>query len=160
MMKKIITSMIRPKIEYAAVVWSPHKKKDIRKLERIQKAATKMVPEIRDLTYEERLREMGLPTLEDRRERGNLIAIYKIVNHMERIDRQDLVALKEDGERQTRGHAKKIRKSQCLRNIKKFSFPHRTVDIWNELSEEIVTAENVHIFKERLDKFRYGDRSL
>ena len=35
MMKKIIISMIRPKIEYAAVIWSPHKKKDIRKLERI-----------------------------------------------------------------------------------------------------------------------------
>ena len=44
MMKKIITTMVRPKLEYAAVVWSPHHKKDIRKLERIQRIATKMVP--------------------------------------------------------------------------------------------------------------------
>ncbi len=160
MMKKIITSMIRPKIEYAAVIWSPYKKKDIRKLERIQRAATKMVPELRDCTYEERLKEMGLPTLENRRERGDLITMYKIVNHMEKIDRQDLVTLKEAGGRETRGHSRKIRKSQCLRNIKRFSFPHRTVDTWNGLSEEIVTADNVHIFKDKLDKCRYGDRSL
>ena len=86
MMKKIITSIIRPKIEYAAVIWSPYKKKDIRKLERIQRAATKMVPELRDCTYEERLKEMGLPTLENRRERGDLITMYKIVNHKEKID--------------------------------------------------------------------------
>ncbi|MPC31769.1 hypothetical protein E2C01_025066 [Portunus trituberculatus] len=65
----------------------------------------------------------------------------------------------EDGDRRTRGHSKII-KSQCLRKIKKFSFPHRTVDIWNGLSEEIVTAESVHKFKEKFDKYRYGDQSL
>ena len=68
MIKKILTSMIRPRLEYAAVVWSPNAKKDIRKLKRIQRA-TKMVPELSELTYEERLKDMGLPTLQDRRER-------------------------------------------------------------------------------------------
>ncbi|MPC32942.1 hypothetical protein E2C01_026278 [Portunus trituberculatus] len=53
-----------------------------------------------------------------------------------------------------------IMKSHCLKNIKKFSFPHRTVNIWNELSEEIVAVESVHKFKEKLVKCRYGDRSL
>ena len=43
--------MIRQRLEYAAVVWSPHAKKDIRKLERIQRVATKMVPELSELTY-------------------------------------------------------------------------------------------------------------
>ncbi|MPC99895.1 hypothetical protein E2C01_095340 [Portunus trituberculatus] len=51
-------------------------------------------------------------------------------------------------------------KSQCLRNTKKFGFLHRTVDIWNSLSEEIVEAKSEHKFKEKLDKSRYGDRSL
>ena len=41
-----------------------------------------------------------------------------------------------------------------------FSFPHRTVDVWNGLNEETVTAVNVHTFKERLDKWRHGDRTL
>ena len=43
---------------------------------KIQRVATKMVPELGELTYEDRLREMGLPTLQDRRERGDLITLY------------------------------------------------------------------------------------
>lgn len=160
MMEKIITTMIRPRVEYAAVVWSPHLKKDIRKLERVQRIATKMVPELKDLTYEERLKEMGLPTLQDRRERGDLITMYKIVKGIEKIDRQDLVLLANEEGRRTRGHSKKIRKSKCSGDIRKYSFPHRTVDIWNGLSEEVVAADNVHKFKEKLDRWRHGDRTL
>ena len=70
MMGKIITTMIRPKLEYAEVIWSLHKKKHVLKLERIQRIATKMVPELRDLTYEERLKEIQLSTFEERREKG------------------------------------------------------------------------------------------
>ncbi|MPC24670.1 hypothetical protein E2C01_017758 [Portunus trituberculatus] len=58
MMKMIITMMIRPRFEYALVVWSPHMQKDIRKLERIQRIATKMVSEVKDLPYEDRLVEI------------------------------------------------------------------------------------------------------
>ena len=49
MMRKILTTMICPKLEYAAVVWSLHLKKDVRKLERVQKAATRMVPELQEM---------------------------------------------------------------------------------------------------------------
>ena len=88
MMKKIIITMIRAKLEYAETVWSPQMKKHVKKLERIQRTATKMVPELEDLTYEERLKEVGLPTLEERRERGDLITIYKLTNDLEEIDRK------------------------------------------------------------------------
>ena len=81
--------MIHSNLEYAAVVWSPNAKKDIRKLERIPKVATKMVPELREPTYEDRLKEMGLPTLQDRRERGDLKTLYLIVNGIEKLDNQN-----------------------------------------------------------------------
>ena len=42
--RKIITLMIRPKLEYAEVIWFPHKKKHVLKLERIERLATNMVP--------------------------------------------------------------------------------------------------------------------
>ena len=122
MMRKIIMTMIRPKLEYAAIVWSPYKKKHVRKLERIQRIATKMVPELEELTYEERLKEMNLPTLKERRERGDLITIYKLVNDIEKIDREDLLL---KGQRETgylRGHGSKLRKGICLKNTKKIQF--------------------------------------
>ena len=48
--------MIRPRLEYAAVVWSPNVKKELWKLEGIQRVTTKMVPELKELTYEDRLK--------------------------------------------------------------------------------------------------------
>ena len=156
MMKKLITSMIRPRLEYAATVWSPHTKKNIRKLERVQRAATKMVPELRDLTYEERLKKLGIPTLESRRERGDLISIYKIVHNIDKVD-GEILNLET---RNTRGHGKKLRKVQCTRDIKKYSFPHRAVDTWNGLESNIVNAASVHKFKAKLDETRYRDGSI
>ena len=57
-------------------------------------------------------------------------------------------------------HRRLNKKSWYLKDIKRYSFPHRTVDIWNELKEEVVTATNIHKFKEMLDIWRYGDRTL
>ena len=75
MIDKLITSLIGPKLKYAAMIWSPHKKKDVKMLQRIQRAATKMSPSLRDLPYEETLSRLKLPTLEKRREREDFIAV-------------------------------------------------------------------------------------
>ena len=105
MMRKILITMIRPKLEYAEVIWSPYKKKHVLKLERIQKIATKMVPELEDLPYEERLNEMQSSTLEERRER-NLITLCKLMNNLEEIDRRDLILRRKGEDRNLRGHKK------------------------------------------------------
>ena len=94
-----------------------------RKLKRIQRVATNMVPELRDLMYEEKLKEMGLPTLQDRKERGYLITSYKIVNAIEKFEKQDFVVMNEKPG-QTRGHSKKIRRISVywtLRSTVQFS---------------------------------------
>ena len=157
MMRKLVTTIIRPRLEYAQVLWSPYKKKHIRKLERLQRMATKMVPEMKDMTYEERLRAMDLPTLERRRERGDLIQIFKLLNRMDIVDNEDLLMREETDGRSMRGHSMKLRKGRCLKDIKKYSFPQRCVEAWNELSEEVITAKSIHSFKEKLDQYRYGD---
>ncbi len=89
--------------------------------------------------------EMGLSTVQERRGGGDLITMYKLVNNIERIDRNDLVIQMEEGERQMRDHGKKIKKSGCSSEIKKSSFLHRTIEIWNDLKEEMVVANNVHV---------------
>ena len=76
-----------------------------------------------------------------------------MVNGMENVDREAFLTL---DTRATRGHSRKLKKDVCRRDIKKYSFSHRIVNKWNELSEEIVKAETVHAFKEKLDN-RYRD---
>ena len=80
-------AIVRPHLEYCIQAWRPYRKKDIDTLERIQRRTTKMIPELRDLSYEERLKECGLTTLETRRLRGDQIEVFKILNGYENIDR-------------------------------------------------------------------------
>ena len=80
-------AIVRPHLEYFIQAWRPYRKKDIDRLERIRRRATKFIPERRDISYEERLKEYSLTTLETRRLIGDLIEVFKIVNGYENIDR-------------------------------------------------------------------------
>ena len=86
MIRKIITTFIRPKLEYAAVLWNPHLKKDTEKLEKVQRAATKWAPTLKDQEYNERLDKLKLQTLQERRNRGDIITLYKCIAGIVHID--------------------------------------------------------------------------
>ena len=89
-------AIVRPRLEYCIQAWRPYRKKDINKLERIQRRASKMIPELRDLSYESHLLQCGLKTLETWRLRGDQIEVFKIVNGYEDVDRNMFFKLKED----------------------------------------------------------------
>ena len=76
-------AVVRPHLEYCIQAWRPYRKKDIDTLEHIQRRATKITPGLRDLSYEERLKECGLTTLETRRLKGDHIEVFKIFNGYE-----------------------------------------------------------------------------
>ena len=86
--KKLITplykAIVRPHLEYCIQAWRPDRKKDIDTFERINRRAIKMIPELRDLSYEERLKECGLTNLETRSLRGDQIEVYKIWNRYDK----------------------------------------------------------------------------
>ena len=152
LVKKIIETILRPKLEYAQVVWAPHLKKHIRKLERVQRAATKLVPNLQDKDYQERLHVLKLPRLEDRRKRGDAIQLYKCVKQIDKIDRDDFIEMDLDG-RTRGGHELKLRLPGSTTDVKKYSFPARTIRDWNKLPREVVRARNIHSFKEQYDKW-------
>ena len=71
--------MVRPKLDYCVQAWRPYLKKDIEKLEKVQRRATKLISECRGLSYTDRLRVTGLTTLEQRRDRGDMIEVFKML---------------------------------------------------------------------------------
>src|SRR5215469_15321677 len=79
-------SLVRPHLEYAVQLWSPYLVKDITKIERIQKRATKMIPELREKTYAQRLKDLDIHSLETRRLRRRLIEVFKILNKFDNVE--------------------------------------------------------------------------
>jgi hypothetical protein len=89
-MLSLYKSLIRPLIEYCVQAWSPYLVKDVINLEKVQRRFTKMIPEIRDLSYADRLKTLGLTTLATRRVRGDLIETFKLMKGLESIDYEEL----------------------------------------------------------------------
>jgi len=73
--------LVRPHLDYAISAWRPHYQKDIALLEQVQHKATKMVSGLRDMTYEQRLKVLGLTTFETRMLREDLIQVLKILHN-------------------------------------------------------------------------------
>ena len=71
--RHLYKAVVRSKLEYAIQAWSPHLQKDKDLLEGVQRRATKIVPALRDVPYDERLKAFGLTTLTERRIRGDMI---------------------------------------------------------------------------------------
>ena len=141
MLRCLIKSLIRPHVEYASTVWSPFKKGEIKLREGVQQRASKLVPELRNMTYPERLRKLGLPTLEFRRK---MIQVYKILTGREDIDGSQFMT---KSETDLRGHSQKLFKYRSRLLIRKNSFANRVVDVWNRRPEHVVSAPSVNAFK-------------
>ena len=148
-MRQLFIAFVRPHLEFSNVVWSPHHKKYIDMIERVQRRATKCVPGLRDKTYEERLNVMKLPSLKFRRKRGDFIELYKYTHGLYSVN-ESLIHYSKV--KQTRGHSLKLEKRSHHLDIRKFFFTFRTVEIWNKLPEELVNSPSLNSFKTRFDK--------
>ena len=89
-------TIVRPHLEYCIQAWRPYRKKDCDMPERVQRRATKIIPKLRNISYEMRLKECGLTTLETRRLRGDQIEVFNILNGYENIDRNICFTVKEE----------------------------------------------------------------
>ena len=146
--------MVRPIVEYASPVWSPSRVRDIKLVEGIQRRATKLL-DLKEMSYENRLIKINLPTLEFRRIRTDLIQVFNIFIGLDRINCDKLFNKNPFG--RTRGHLYKIEKKYCRLNLRKEFFAVRIIDMWNALPSHVVEADNINIFKARLEKYLSND---
>src|SRR5664279_832634 len=115
--------------------------------------ATRMVPALRNLTYEQRLRHLDLSSLVYRRFRGDSIEVYKYLHDLYKIDNINFLPLHASVGMVTRGHSLKLLKKQCRTNLRRNCFTVRVVNTWNSMPEEIVQSTSVNCFKGRFDRF-------
>ena len=129
-------------------------KKDSITLENVQRGATRLVISLSGRTYEDRLKTLGLPTLEYRRLRADVIQVYKILNQIDRVDIDKFFTM---SELLTGGNSLKISKPRSQLKVRSSVFSNRVVDVWNSLPNSVVTAPSLNSFKSKLNKHWHGN---
>lgn len=152
-------SLVRPRLEYCVQAWRPFLKKDITLLEKVQRRATKMVEGMRTLTYEERLKACDLQSLEERRDRGDLLEVHKLVKGIDRIPSSTFFTPQENRHSQ-RGQDSKFYKHRSRLDIRRNFFSQRVVNKWNALPQYVVNATSTSNFKNRYDKYSMNKQGV
>jgi len=155
LMRRAYIIYIRPVLEYASSVWSPHLLKHINALEKVQRKFTKHIPALHDLTYSERLAMLNLETLESRRLKADLALYFKVTHN--------LTPWPSDLYFNITHHTRVTRQSElrpdyfitnpiCHTNSFLNQFFQRCTNCWNSLSNIVVNSPSVNAFKFSLSK--------
>ncbi|KFQ21401.1 hypothetical protein N331_12489, partial [Merops nubicus] len=140
-------ALVRPHLEHCIQFWSPQDKRDVELLERVQRRATRMIRGLEQLCCEDRLRELGLFSLERRRLRGDLIVAFQYLRGATRKLGRDFL-----GSQVTTGLGAKLEVGRFRLDLGKKSFPMGVVRPWNGLPREVVEAPSLGVFKARLEE--------
>ena len=156
--KKLYTAFVRPHLEYCTAAWNPSQKKDIKILEKVQRRATKLVPHLRNLSYVARLAAIGIPSLEDRRTRGDIIQMNKIEKGLSVVRLHALtgVAPTPDPELSSsnlRRSKLRLIRQFCTSKSREQFLTNRVASLWNEIPEATLNSISVNAFKDKFDKF-------
>ena len=158
---------VRPLLEYCTPVWNPHLIKDITLIEKVQKYYTRRLYKRCGLTkqpYPERLKFLGLESLEKRRLYFDLCMVYTILHNENDLKVNDFFIRAPSRTNLNRGHHMKLKVNTVQSNIRMNFFSLRAAKIWNWLpkfvpgtKEPIVNAMNIKLFKTRIAKLNFSD---
>lgn len=148
-MVTLFVTHIRPILDFGSTVWNTGYIGDLRLLERVQRGWTKKVSGLANESYENRLRMLGIFSIQGRLLRSDIIMCWKIFNGKSTIKPTDLFALAPQ-KINTRGHKYKIYKPRPQTDVRKKFFSVRVVEWWNRLSPNTVNCSTLDQFKAKL----------
>ena len=155
--KLLFQSMVRPHLEYGACVWNPFLKKDIQKVEGVQRRATKSVFGLGKLEYDARLNKLNMLSLEERRYRGDMIQQFKFKHGLNIINWHT-------GDKPSTHTYNTRHHNLLLGEINHSNFRHnfflnRIVNDWNNMPDVCHKATSINMFKKNYDLFKKTDNS-
>ena len=151
-MLQIYKVFVRPHLEYAVTAWSPWHKKDAEIIEKIQRRATRRISDIHG-PYPQRLQQLGLTTLEERRERGDAIEVFKYVRGFLDVEKETLFKTNiADYPRTRHQHTfMPLTVPRANLDLRKNFFTVRGAKLWNSLPSALRESKTINKFKNGYD---------
>ena len=134
---QLYKTFVRPLLEYATPVWSPHHLNDINLLESIQRRFTRAI--LPELPYVDRCRELGLMPLEQRRNVSDMILCFKFANNLVDVDSPFTNNARHSGRNR---HCKVFDVQGACKDLRRNTFAVRAPKMWNNLSHDIVESRS------------------
>ena len=156
MFVRLYKTYVRPHLEFASPAWSPWLAADITCLKSVQRRAVAMVSGLKGTTYEEKLSELGLTTLEERRHQQDMAQAHKILTGADRTDVDGLFEMAADRGRATRAATAPLAMRIPVNRleVRKHFFTQRVPSDWNKIPAGIREVENRHAFKRAYGEYR------
>ena len=152
---QLYKSFVRCHLEFCIPVWSLWQAGDVEVLERVQRRAVNLIRGLQGTTYEDKLEELGLRSLEDRRTRIDLVQTFKILKGIDDVDPTTWFrTVGNEVTRATRSTSYHLNLIGGRSNteVRRNFFTNRVVSIWNALPDSVKESPNVNVFKNRLEK--------
>ena len=147
---KAFITYVRPILEYNSPVWSPTSKKEISRIEAVQRRFTKRISGMFGLPYYARLKSLNLESLEMRRIRTDLLTVYKLLFGLLNTNSEVFFTLRAHAH--LRGHPYALEKQRCTSSIRQSFFCNRIVNIWNNLPRDTTDFSSFQRFRRSLSR--------
>ena len=158
---RLYAQYVRPHVEFATPAWSPWSVADLECLEKVQKRAVQMVSGLQGRTYEERLTELGMTTLAERRHQTDMLQVYKILTGKDKVNSEQWFEMMGDGDRVTRAAADPLnmRIPAPRLEIRRHFFTQRVPAEWNRVPAALKRAPTVQSFRSGYRAYRRGEQA-
>ena len=142
-------------MDYCTSAYSPWTQGDKGILKNVQRRAIGMVTNFKGRTYEEKLVEAGMVTLEARRLRGDLLQAYRVLNRVDDVDPNKWFTMVQEragamSTRHTHG-VLNVERGEGTGDVRRNFWSQRVVDPWNDLPDDVKMASSLNNFKNGID---------